>query len=170
MREEAGVLFFYDPFIVVPPGGRASALMRCAIAKEITLLSGVSHMHKRGVGFQAFVDPPSPATDLASTPFYTSSDWNHPNKCSQSFECVQRCPAGTAPKLGGTGVPDVAPCWQKCFAESCPSAGAPLLTNLTCVRTKCGAACTDMTASDCVSCVLQNCRDAYKACNAHVCN
>lgn len=240
MRAEAGVLFFYDPFIVVPPGGRASALMRCAIAKDITLLSGVSHMHKRGIGFQAFVDPPAPAAELTSTPFYTSSDWNHPealaaplaiaagsklrfrcdyqnaagadqviqgqsaeldemcvftglyypamtqrddlcmgnadmvgagpNKCSQSFECVQRCPAGTAPKLGGAGVPDVTSCWQKCFAESCPTAGPPLLTNLSCVRTKCGEACADVTAGDCVSCVLKNCRDAYEACNAHVCN
>jgi hypothetical protein len=69
----AGVLFFYDPYIDVPAGAKATASLRCPIPQSITLLGATSHYHSRGVGFQAYVDPPSgpPAT----TPFYTSDNW-----------------------------------------------------------------------------------------------
>ncbi len=53
VREEAGVLFFYNPFIHVPPTGRASARMSCPILRDITLLNGQSHMHRRGTGYEA---------------------------------------------------------------------------------------------------------------------
>jgi hypothetical protein len=53
VREEAGVLFFYNPFIHVPPTSRASARMSCPMLRDITLLNGQSHMHRRGVGYEA---------------------------------------------------------------------------------------------------------------------
>jgi hypothetical protein len=72
----AGVLFFYDPFIDVPAGEKATASLRCPIPQAITVLGATSHYHSRGVGFQAYLDPGSgpPAT----TPFYTSDNWVSP--------------------------------------------------------------------------------------------
>lgn len=72
----AGVLFFYDPFIDVPAGEKATASLRCPIPQAITVLGATSHYHSRGVNFQAYLDPGSgpPAT----TPFYTSNNWVSP--------------------------------------------------------------------------------------------
>jgi hypothetical protein len=76
VTQNAGFLFFYDPFIYVPQGAPAIASMRCPIPQDITLFSESSHYHSRGVGYQAYLDPPSgpPAT----SPFYTSSNWASP--------------------------------------------------------------------------------------------
>jgi hypothetical protein len=73
----ASVLFFYDPFISVPAGQKATAGLRCPIAKDVTLLSFGSHYHARGVGYQAYLDLPNQAP--ATSPFYTSSSWANPN-------------------------------------------------------------------------------------------
>ncbi len=76
VKQNAGILFFYDPFIDVPQGANAVASMRCPIKQNITLFSQSSHYHARGVGYQAYLDPPSgPA---ATKPFYTSSNWASP--------------------------------------------------------------------------------------------
>jgi hypothetical protein len=72
----AGVLFFYDPFIDVPPAAMATANARCTLPKDITLLGVYPHYHARGVGYQAYLDLPSQAP--AADPFYTSTDWTHP--------------------------------------------------------------------------------------------
>jgi hypothetical protein len=72
----AGVLFFYDPFIDVPAGAKATASLRCPIPQAITVLGATSHYHSRGVGFQAYLDPASGPP--AATPFYTSNNWVSP--------------------------------------------------------------------------------------------
>jgi hypothetical protein len=89
VAQAAGVLRFYDPFIVVPPRGRSRATMRCPIPNDIVLLSGAAHMHARGVAYAAFVDPPNgpPST----TPFYTTSDGLRPT----FFVGWQKIPAGS---------------------------------------------------------------------------
>jgi hypothetical protein len=76
VTQNADVLFYYDPYVDVPVGTRAKASMRCPVPKDVTLVAFGSHYHSRGVGFQAFVDPPNgpPAT----TPFYTSTNWASP--------------------------------------------------------------------------------------------
>ncbi len=56
VTEEAGTLFFYDWAIVVPQGESASARMRCVVPEDVDLIFGMSHMHRRGVGYQAFLD------------------------------------------------------------------------------------------------------------------
>ena len=71
----AGTLFFYDPFIYVPPGGTATASTRCPITQDITLISEGSHYHARGVGYQAYLDT---AAGAGTTPFYTSDSWASP--------------------------------------------------------------------------------------------
>lgn len=71
----AGILFFYDPFIDVPPGAKATAQMRAPIPRDITLLYASSHYHARGVGYSAYLDEP---TKMATQPFYTSASWSSP--------------------------------------------------------------------------------------------
>jgi hypothetical protein len=73
----AGTLFFYDPFIDVPAGATATASMRCPIPQSITILGASSHYHARGVGYQAYLDPP--AGPPATKPFYTSDNWASPD-------------------------------------------------------------------------------------------
>lgn len=76
VKQNAGVLFFYDPFIDVPQGAKAVASTRCPIPHNITLFTEGSHYHARGAGYQAYLDPPSGSP--ASTPFYTSNNWASP--------------------------------------------------------------------------------------------
>jgi hypothetical protein len=71
----AGVLFFYDPFIDVPPGAKAQAQERAVIPRDITLLTATSHYHARGVGYAAYLDTP---TKMATSPFFTSASWSSP--------------------------------------------------------------------------------------------
>jgi hypothetical protein len=74
---QAGMLFFYDPFIDVPPASTtARAQMRCLVPADVTLISAASHYHARGSDYAAYLDPPSGPP--AATPFYTSNDWEHP--------------------------------------------------------------------------------------------
>jgi hypothetical protein len=77
VSQNADVLFYYDPYIDVPIGARATASMRCPIPADITLVAFGSHYHERGVGFRAYVDPPD--GPRATTPFYTSKDWASPS-------------------------------------------------------------------------------------------
>ena len=77
VKQNAGILFFYDPFIYVPQGGMGKASLRCPIPSNITLFTQSSHYHARGVNYQAYLDPASPAAP-ATTPFYTSNDWASP--------------------------------------------------------------------------------------------
>jgi hypothetical protein len=72
----AGVLRFYDPFIVVPPRAKSRAGMRCTIKKDIVLLSAAAHMHSRGVSYAAYLDPPEGPP--SATPFYTTTDGMRP--------------------------------------------------------------------------------------------
>jgi hypothetical protein len=77
VEQRAGVLRFYDPFLYVPPHGQASATMRCPIPHDITLLSAGPHMHKHGVSYSAWLDPPGEAP--STEPLYTTHDWEHPS-------------------------------------------------------------------------------------------
>lgn len=233
VSQRAGVLFFYDPFIHVPAGDSAMASMRCPIRHEITLLNAVSHFHRRGVGYRAFVD--SPPETLSSTPFYTSSTWDDPDPrrepltvpagagirfecdyengtgtrayyqgqsaednemcmftalyypaleeadelclsgadwfgtgsqtCAEGLSCVQGCPLEGAPRPG-TG--QVGECWQRCFTATCPSASAPLIRQLSCIRQHCAVACAGG-GSACTSCVTSNCATEAAACLSHAC-
>jgi hypothetical protein len=94
---KAGSLFFYDPFIDVPAGVRGSrATMRCPIPANITLLQANSHFHKRGYDYSAFLDDPS--GNEATTPFYTSTDWEHPGNLASPISIA----AGSFVRFGCT--------------------------------------------------------------------
>lgn len=76
VSHRAGVLRFYDPFITLPPRAKAQATQTCTIKKDVTILSAAAHMHARGVGYSAYVDPPDGPP--SATPFYTTKDGMHP--------------------------------------------------------------------------------------------
>jgi hypothetical protein len=86
---KAGIFFFYDPFIDVPPSATAKATMRCVIPDQVTLVYASSHYHARAVGYGAYLDPS--ATEMAAKPFYTSDSWSSPPNQQMSMTI----PAGT---------------------------------------------------------------------------
>jgi hypothetical protein len=74
VTDEAGVMFFYNPFIRVPGLGTASARMRCPVNRDLTLMNAQSHMHARGIGQVSNI------TDASGTMIeevYRSSDWQN---------------------------------------------------------------------------------------------
>jgi hypothetical protein len=48
-------LFFYNPIIAIPPHGSAEASMHCQIDASVSILNLNHHMHRNGVGFEAWV-------------------------------------------------------------------------------------------------------------------
>ena len=68
VSEEGDILFWYDIFIHSPAMQKASARMRCKVPEDITLLNAQSHMHARGIGFEAAVM----GDDM---PFYFNDKW-----------------------------------------------------------------------------------------------
>ncbi|HEY8042117.1 MAG TPA: hypothetical protein VIF15_20075, partial [Polyangiaceae bacterium] len=232
---QAGLIFFYDPFIDVPPGATAKATMRCPIPSDITLLYGSSHYHARGSNYGAYLDtagsPPS------TTPFYTSNSWSSPPnqqmqlkvaagtrlrfecdydntsgtleyfqgpsaqtnemcmfiglyypemgqpadfcisdqdmfgngtaKCSDTLTCLQAC--GGKLSVGGLGG-SLPPCEQKCFVQSCPTATAPLMPLVSCIKSSCSTQCDGTSASACSACVGSSCGSQYTTCSSHTCN
>jgi hypothetical protein len=74
VKEQAGTIFFYDPYILVPAlAPAAQARMVCPVPRDITLLSAQSHMHRRGIGYQADLIDPSGARTM----LYQSNDWQN---------------------------------------------------------------------------------------------
>jgi len=52
---EAGTFLFYNYAILVPPNEEATARMTCGISEDVNLIYGMSHMHRRGVGYRSWV-------------------------------------------------------------------------------------------------------------------
>jgi hypothetical protein len=88
VKTEAGVLFYYNPFIAVAAQTTNSARMRCKLTSDITLLNVQSHMHKRGVGYAANVVD----ADGKSTEIYTNTFWE--NVPIKAFEGGLKLKAG----------------------------------------------------------------------------
>jgi len=65
--QEGDILFLYNPIIGVPPNASASAHYRCPVYSDITISNVQSHMHSRGVGYEARVDD--------GAPFYATTKW-----------------------------------------------------------------------------------------------
>jgi len=67
MEQEGDVLFLYNPLISVPAGGESRARWRCPVYRDITIANAQSHMHARGVGYEARIDD--------GAPFYVTDRW-----------------------------------------------------------------------------------------------
>ena len=74
LRNEGGLLFYYNPFISIPAMSTASARMACKVANDITLTNIQSHMHKRGNNYQA--DLRDEKGGLMQT-LYTNTEWEN---------------------------------------------------------------------------------------------
>ncbi len=53
VKHEGDILFWYNIFIKVPEMARTDARMRCTVPEDVTFTTMQSHMHSRGVGFEA---------------------------------------------------------------------------------------------------------------------
>jgi hypothetical protein len=73
---EAGILFYYDPVIRLPPAASSYAEMSCPVQADINLINLQTHMHARGLGGQAFLIP---AGSTTAQSIYTSSSWEMVN-------------------------------------------------------------------------------------------
>jgi hypothetical protein len=71
---EGGQLFFYNPFIRLHAQSTGSARMSCPITQDITVMSGQSHMHKRGTDYVANL---TETVNGAPTQIYESHDWEN---------------------------------------------------------------------------------------------
>jgi hypothetical protein len=89
IAEEAGTLFFYDWAIVVPAGEPASARMRCVVPEDVDLIFGMSHMHRRGVGYQAFLE----TGEGEPTMLFETQRWEGVEPAR--YQPVQHIPAGS---------------------------------------------------------------------------
>lgn len=83
VQQEAGILFFYNPFIRVPANGVGTARAVCPIRKDINLVNAQSHMHKRGVKQDTYLlDPQAAVLDT----LYSGTNW-------EDVPMVQNAPA-----------------------------------------------------------------------------
>lgn len=79
VRSEAGLMFYYDPFITVPANGSSKATMACPVTEDVTLAGAVSHMHRRGASYTSSLldgDPISGGKELQR--LYETKDWEEP--------------------------------------------------------------------------------------------
>ena len=67
VTQEGDILFLYNPFISVPGNSTARAQWRCPVYSDIHIANVQSHMHKRGMGYEAKVD--------SGAAFYTNTEW-----------------------------------------------------------------------------------------------
>jgi hypothetical protein len=75
VTQEAGIYFFYNPFIAVPPNASAHARMSCPVTSNITLTTQQTHMHKWGLGGLANLED---GTGNMLQQLYTSTTWSDP--------------------------------------------------------------------------------------------
>jgi hypothetical protein len=76
IREQAGFLLFYNPFIYVPARGAATSGIRCSVPRDISVISASSHYHQRGTSMRMWVDPSMNVQ--SASPFHETNDWEHP--------------------------------------------------------------------------------------------
>lgn len=92
VQTEAGMIFFYAGVIRVPGHSSAVAHQSCPVLKDVTLLNGQSHMHKRGLGEVAnIVDG---ETGALIEPLYESKSWE--NVPVKEWSPGKKLSAGTA--------------------------------------------------------------------------
>ena len=75
VAHEAGIYFFYNPFIAIPPASAAHARMSCPVTSDVTLTTAQTHMHKWGLGGTANLEDSKGALIQK---LYTSDTWADP--------------------------------------------------------------------------------------------
>jgi hypothetical protein len=75
VTQEAGIYFFYDPFIAVPAHASSQARMSCPVTSNVTLMTAQTHMHKWGLGGSAKLED---GRGAVLQQLYASSTWSDP--------------------------------------------------------------------------------------------
>jgi Copper type II ascorbate-dependent monooxygenase, C-terminal domain len=83
IHQQAGYMFFYDPFIYVPPMGVAASGIVCNVPSDVKIISASSHYHQRGTGMRVWLDEGGVP---AARPFYETHDWQHSPDFHGPFE------------------------------------------------------------------------------------
>jgi len=91
---EAGVLFFYNPSIVLPPAQKSFAELSCPLPEDATIAFATSHMHKWGVKFRA--ESTDAATAGALGPLYETTEWSEPTPRVFSLDPPAVLPKGSS--------------------------------------------------------------------------
>ena len=68
VKQEAGIYFFYNPFIASRPASMAHARMSCPVTSDVTLTTAQTHMHKWGLGGTANLEDSTGTVIQRSTP------------------------------------------------------------------------------------------------------
>jgi hypothetical protein len=76
VEHEAGSIFFYNPFITLPPASVVTVARRCPLSTDINVALLWSHMHSRGVDFKATTDDPQAAARFGD--LYATTEWAEP--------------------------------------------------------------------------------------------
>jgi hypothetical protein len=76
VQQQGGFFIFYDPFIDVPAHATASSGDRCYVGEDVTVVNAFSHYHYRGTRMNVLEDVAG--QPRSTTPFYTTTDWEHP--------------------------------------------------------------------------------------------
>ena len=76
IRQQAGFMLFYDPFIYVPAQSAARSGIRCSVPSDINIITAATHYHQRGTSMRAWIDPSM--THESDSPFLETHDWEHP--------------------------------------------------------------------------------------------
>jgi hypothetical protein len=79
VKQEAGMVFFYNQYITVPANGTSTADMACPVTQDITLSTAVSHMHRRGVGYTSSLldgDPIAGGKEVQQ--LHHTTEWDEP--------------------------------------------------------------------------------------------
>ncbi len=71
VKTEGGILFWFNPLIRVDPMGTGLAKMSCPVPHDITLGNAQSHMHRRGVDYEAVRIAPDSSREL----IYENTAW-----------------------------------------------------------------------------------------------
>ncbi len=74
-KVEAGVYFFYNPFIRLPANSSGHARMSCPVTSDVTIVNAQTHMHKQGVGGVANLED---SAGNVVQQLYTSQTWTDP--------------------------------------------------------------------------------------------
>ncbi len=75
VKMEAGLLYLDNQLLHIPAMGTSSARMQCPVPSDLSIVSLQSHMHARGVGFEAMVVEKSGAS---SKTIYQTKNWVEP--------------------------------------------------------------------------------------------
>ena len=71
VEHEGGLLFWYNPFIRVDPNASSVAKMSCPLPRDVTIRNAQSHMHRRGVDYEAVMVKP----DATRESIYQNKLW-----------------------------------------------------------------------------------------------